>query len=331
MASRVPRPNSGISTQPFWVTGAIQGGRWLAHHLRSESDVDQGREKPEAHDSWPDLQQASLLSGPASQRVLGFVSAFPTQLTRNDPRSWGDSRSPAARDSSRSPALYIGGLAWLTAPGSAPRPGPRVLTSDWLLEIPPPPISADSWKARPVQADLGYFSPVPGLPKRLRTEIPRLGFGWSFCNPAPPSLGGHPSQNSATSLQNWISCLWLALPDSAPPLPLVSSHLAGFQLLSGTLQFLPVHVAAEASWPYLRILVVWVEFASSFFFPRPPFPPAGNTYPRGFASVAEVASNPSCPPKQQEFRSEDLGVWPGSVLHRTWLSRDTGMLERETV
>lgn len=99
----------------------------------------------------------------------------------------------------------------------------------------------------------------------------------------------------------------------APPLPLVSSHLAGFQLLSGTLQFLPVHVAVEASWPYPRILVVWVEFASSFFFPRPPFSPAGNTYPRGFASVAEVASNPSCRPKHQELGGPGSLTWQCSA------------------
>lgn len=189
----------------------------------------------------PTLSEPPCSQGRPLQRVLGFVSAFPTRLTRNDPRSWRGSRSRAAGDCDRGPALPLGSRAQLVASGSAPPPSAWVLTSDWLLETPPPPISEDSWKARLRQVVRGYSRPVPGLQKRLRIEKFK---DQALDGSAIPSrlLSAVTPVRTRLSPCHWTSSFWLALRNSAPP-------LGGFQLLSGILQFLPVHEAVQASWP----------------------------------------------------------------------------------
>lgn len=83
-------------------------------------------------------------------------------------------RSPVALDPGCCLALWLGGRAVPAAPRSAPPPSPRVLTSDWLLDTPCRQSAQTPGKTKLYQA---YPTrPAPGLPRKLRTEILRLGF-----------------------------------------------------------------------------------------------------------------------------------------------------------
>ena len=250
---------------PFWdlsptfsVVGAIQRGRWLAHHLnRVWGALGAGG----AGGAGGSRLLAQIRSEPPRspgrplQRVLGFVSAFPTRLTRNDPRARRGSRSRAAGDCGRGPLLPLGSRAQLVASRSAPPPSAWVLTSDWLLETPPPPISEDSWKARLLQADQGYSRPVPGLQKRLRIEkfrdqaLDGSAIPSRLLSAIAPVRRRLSPYRTGLLLSDWLFAI--------PPRPLVGNHLGGFQLLSGILQFLPIHEAVEASWP-ASLGILWL-------------------------------------------------------------------------
>lgn len=56
-----------------------------------------------------------------------------------------------------------------------------------------------------------------------------------------------------------------------PPRPLVGNHLGGFQLLSGILQFLPVHEAVEKQWPTLTGILFFGRIRVLDFSSFPPF------------------------------------------------------------
>lgn len=138
------------------------------------SEEKQGLEDPKAHDSWPQTCSEPPCSPGCPPPGGGVRVSFPHPAHPQRPEVLRWIRSPVALDPGCCLALWLGGRAVPAAPRSAPPPSPRVLTSDWLLDTPCRQSAQTPGKTKLYQA---YPTrPAPGLPRKLRTEILRLGF-----------------------------------------------------------------------------------------------------------------------------------------------------------
>lgn len=148
----------------------------------------------------PDSQWTSLLTGPPPPEGSRVCLCFPHPAHPQRPEvlTWIPlSSSRGLRPRSCAPA----GKSRPTCRVWVRPSSERVSPDFWLAPRDPPAAN----KRRLLEGEAppgrsGLFPPSPwAAEEATNREIQRSGFGW-ICNPVPPSLSGHPSQNATISL-----------------------------------------------------------------------------------------------------------------------------------